>query len=207
MIKPLVKKVVVGPIQTNCYVVECPETGTVLLIDPGDESSRINANLSRLDLVIYTHGHFDHVGGSLDLINRFSPISMIHSEDVEIMASAELHAGEWGFSIKQPPAVDRILEDGDRLEVGNLVFSILHTPGHSNGSICIEGHGLLFSGDTLFAGSIGRTDLPQSSPDKMKNTMRHVIAELDDSNLVFPGHGPSSTMKNEKRSNPFLRFR
>ncbi len=207
MIKPLVRKVVVGPIQTNCYVVECPETGAVLLIDPGDDSSMINEYLARLDLVIYTHGHFDHVGGASDLIKSYSPTSMIHSEDVEIMGSAESHAGEWGFSIKQPPAVDRILEDGDILKVGNLVFSILHTPGHSNGSICIKGHGLLFSGDTLFAGSIGRTDLPQSSPEKMKKTMKQVIAELDDSIVVLPGHGPSSTMKNEKRNNPFLRFR
>lgn len=206
MIKPIVKKIVVGPIQTNCYVVECPETGAVLVIDPGDDPSVINECLSRLDLVIYTHGHFDHVGGAFDLIKRYSPISMIHSEDVEIMSSAELHAREWGFSIQQPPSVDRLLKDGDSVNVGNLVFSILHTPGHSHGSICIKGYGLLFSGDTLFAGSVGRTDLPQSSPEKMKMTMKNIIAKQEDSIVVFPGHGPASTMKNEKRNNPFLRF-
>ncbi len=206
MTKPIVKKVVVGPIQTNCYVVKCPETGAVLVVDPGDDSSAINEYFQRLDLIIYTHGHFDHVGGASDLISRYSPETMIHSEDVEMMSSAKLHAAEWGFSIQQPPTVNRILTNGDSIKVGNLVFSVLHTPGHSRGSICIKGHDLFFSGDTLFAGSIGRTDLPQSSPANMKTTMKNIIAEQEDSFVILPGHGPASTMKNEKKNNPFLRF-
>ncbi|MCK5131817.1 MAG: MBL fold metallo-hydrolase [Candidatus Sabulitectum sp.] len=206
MIKPLVNTIVVGVIQTNCYVVKCPETGAVLVIDPGDDHTLIEAGLTGVDSIIYTHGHFDHVGGAAGLIRRFAPETMIHSADAEIMASAAIHAGELGFRIQQPPPPDRLLEDGDLVNVGMLTFRIRHTPGHSRGSICIEGHGLLFSGDTLFAGSIGRTDLPQSSPEKMRASLEQIVLRFDDRIVVFPGHGPSSTMKYEKRNNPFLRF-
>ncbi len=206
MIKPLVRTIVVGAIQTNCYVVKCPETGAVLVIDPGDDHIAIEDGLSRVDTIIYTHGHFDHAGGAAGLIRRFAPQTMIHSADVEILASAAVHAGEWGFRIQQPPPPDRLLEDGDQISVGGLTFRIVHTPGHSRGSVCIAGCGLLFSGDTLFAGSIGRTDLPQSSPEEMKNTLKHIVAHFDPRLIVYPGHGPSSTMEEEKRSNAFLRF-
>lgn len=206
MIKPLVNTIVVGVIQTNCYVVKCPETGAVLVIDPGDDHTLIEAGLTGVDSIIYTHGHFDHVGGAAGLIRRFSPETMIHSADAEIMASAAIHARELGFRIQQPPPPDRLLEDGDQVNVGMLTFRIRHTPGHSRGSICIEGHDLLFSGDTLFAGSIGRTDLPQSSSEKMRASLEQIVLRFDDRIVVLPGHGPSSTMKYEKRNNPFLRF-
>jgi glyoxylase-like metal-dependent hydrolase (beta-lactamase superfamily II) len=204
--KPVVGLIVTGAIQTNCYTVKCPETGEVLVIDPGDDSALIGESLNRVDSIVYTHGHFDHAGGAAGLIRRFSPVTMIHSADAEILSTASVHAAEWGFRIEQPPAADRLLGDGDRIEVGSLTFIVRHTPGHSKGSICIEGHGLLFSGDTLFAGSVGRTDLPQSSPEAMRASLRNTVVLFDDDLIVFPGHGPSSTMKIEKRSNPYLRF-
>ena len=204
MKKPIVKRIVVGGVQTNCYVVKCPETGAVMIIDPGDTDQAIEEGIQRVDTIIYTHGHFDHVGGALGLIRSYSPLTMIHSADVDIMASAASHSGEWGFSILQPPPPDRLLKDGDEVEVGNMTFKILHTPGHSPGSVCVLGHGLLFSGDTLFAGSIGRTDLPGSSPEAMKETLKNIILLLDDDLTVYPGHGPSTTIRKEKRNNPFL---
>ncbi|MCD4708900.1 MAG: MBL fold metallo-hydrolase [Candidatus Sabulitectum sp.] len=206
MIKPLVKTIVVGEIQTNCYVVKCPGTGDVLVIDPGNDHAVIERDLRRINSIIYTHGHFDHVGGAAGLIRRFAPETMMHSADIEIMASAAIHAREWGFVIEQPPPADRLLEDGDSVSVGKLTFRIRHTPGHSRGSICVEGHGLLFSGDTLFAGSIGRTDLPQSSPKKMEVTLERIVAHFDPGLVLYPGHGLSSTMGEEIRNNPFLRF-
>ncbi len=206
MIKPIVKTIVVGGVQTNCYIVKCPETGAVLIIDPGDDYTVIKEGLSRVDIIVYTHGHFDHVGGAAGLIRRFAPQTMIHSADVEIMASAAVYSEQWGFRIQQPPPPDRLLEDGDRINAGMLTFYVRHTPGHSRGSICLEGHGLLFSGDTLFAGSIGRTDLPQSSPEEMRTTLEKIVTHFDDKIVVLPGHGPSSTMKEEKRNNPFLKF-
>lgn len=206
MIKPIVSTVVVGAIQTNCYVVRCPETGAVLVIDPGGTPSLIENALTEIDTIIYTHGHFDHVGGAAELIRRYNPKTMIHSADLEIMSSAAASAGEWGFRIQQPPRPDRLLEDGDSISIGSLVFSIKHTPGHSRGSIVIEGHGLLFTGDTLFAGSIGRTDLPQSSPEKMRKSLKLIVSDCDKELVVYPGHGSSSTIAEEIRSNPFLRF-
>lgn len=206
MINPIVNTVVVGEIQTNCYVVKCPETGAVLVIDPGGDPSLIEKALTEIDTIIYTHGHFDHVGGAAELISRFNPKTMIHSADLEIMSSAAAVAGEWGFRIQQPPPPDRLLEDGDKISIGSLVFSIKHTPGHSRGSICIEGHGLLFTGDTLFAGSIGRTDLPQSSPERMRKSLKLIVSDYDKELVVYPGHGPSSTLAEEIRNNPFLRF-
>ncbi len=206
MIKPIVSTIIVGAIQTNCYVVKCPETGAVLVIDPGDDHVLIERGLTRLDVIIYTHGHFDHVGGSAMLVKRFAPETMIHRADADTMASAASHGAEWGFKIHQPPPADRFLEEGDSVEVGRLTFLIKHTPGHSRGSICVEGHGLLFSGDTLFAGSVGRTDLPGSSPEEMRNTLKRIAMHFDRSTAVFPGHGSATTMEHEMKNNPFLQF-
>lgn len=206
MIKPVVKKTVVGPIQTNCYTVRCPETGKVLVIDPGADSRILDQELEQVDCIIYTHGHFDHVGGAVSLIRRFSPETMIHREDAEMLSGAAVHAAEWGFMIQQPPSPHRLLHNGDTVNVGALSFRILHTPGHSGGSICISGHGLVFSGDTLFAGSVGRTDLPGSSPAKMRESLENMVVLFDDDMVVHPGHGSSSTIGNEKRHNPFLQF-
>jgi glyoxylase-like metal-dependent hydrolase (beta-lactamase superfamily II) len=206
VIEPFVKKTVVGPIQTNCYTIRCPETGKVLVIDPGADSSVLDQELDRVDCIVYTHGHFDHVGGASGLIRRFSPETMIHLEDVEMLSSAVVHAAEWGGMIQQPPPPHRLLHHGDTVDVGVLSFSIIHTPGHSGGSICISGHGLVFSGDTLFAGSVGRTDLPGSSPSKMRDSLKNRVMLFDDNLAVLPGHGPPSTMGKEKKHNPFLKF-
>jgi len=206
VIKPVVKTIVVGPIQTNCYAVRCPETGKVLVIDPGADSSALDQELEKADCIIYTHGHFDHVGGAVVLIRRFSPETMIHLEDAEMLSSAAVHAAELGFNIQQPPPARRFLQGGDTVNVGVLSFSVIHTPGHTGGSICISGHGLVFTGDTLFAGSAGRTDLPGSFPDRMRDSLENKVVLFDDGLVVFPGHGPSSTMGDEKRHNPFLRF-
>lgn len=206
MIEPVVKKTVVGPIQTNCYTVRCPVTGVVLVIDPGADSRVLNQELGQVDCIIYTHGHFDHVGGASGLIKRFSPETMIHREDAEMLSGAAAHAAEWGFMIQQPPPPHRLLHHGDTVDIGALSFSIVHTPGHSGGSICISGHGLVFSGDTLFAGSVGRTDLPGSSPSRMRDSLENRVVLFDDDLVVLPGHGHSTTMGQEKKHNPFLQF-
>ncbi len=160
--------------------------------------------LDRVDLIVYTHGHFDHIGGSFDLIEKYKPVSCIHSADLEMMKTAAQHASDWGFSIKQPPDATRLLSDGDILSVGSLSFKVLHTPGHSPGSICLSGHGIAFTGDTLFAGSIGRTDLPASSFGDIQRSLGKIVQKLAGDCLIYPGHGPSTVMNRELENNPFL---
>jgi len=204
VINPSVSRLVVGCVQTNCYIVQCPETGAVLVIDPGDDSNLIGKRLTQINTILYTHGHFDHVGGAAGLLEEHAAETMIHSADAAMMASAALHAAGWGFSIQQPPPPSKLLKGGDRINVGSLLFEVIHTPGHSMGSICLSGHGLLFSGDTLFSGSIGRTDLPGSSDSEMQKTLKYLVSHLNDDILVYPGHGHSTTILTEKRTNPFL---
>ena len=206
MSRPSVIRIEAGPIMTNCYVLTCPSTGEVLVIDPGDDADMLAEGLSRVDALVYTHGHFDHCGAAAGLIRRFSPVTMIHAEDVPLLASASRAASQWGFSVEQPPPPDRELADGDMVSAGEMTFRVIHTPGHSPGSICLYGHGLLFSGDTLFAGSIGRTDLPGSSAAGMEASLKSLLSAVAGDTVVYPGHGPSTSMDLERSGNPFLQF-
>jgi len=202
--KPEIQKIVVGPVQTNCFIVKCPVSGKILVIDPGDDSEYILQQLDRVDFIVYTHGHFDHIGGAVDLITKYKPVTCIHSADKEMMRTAAQYASDWGFKIKQPPEATKLLRDGDSLAVGSLVFKVLHTPGHSPGSICLSGYGIAFSGDTLFAGSIGRTDLPASSFSDIQRSLEKIVNQFTGDCLIYPGHGSSTTMNKELENNPFL---
>lgn len=204
MNEPVIEFLEVGPIGTNCYLVTCPETGEVMVIDPGDEAERIAGGIPRLDLIVHTHGHFDHCGGTAGLVKIFPCMTMIHRADAGMLLNAANAASAWGFTVLPPPPAGRLLEDGDAIRVGSLTFSVLHTPGHSPGSICLSGHGSLFSGDTLFRDSIGRTDLPGSCQAEMERSLRRLAGEVPATAAVLPGHGRSSTMERELRYNPFL---
>lgn len=204
MIKPEVKRIEVGPVATNCYILSCPVTGSVIVIDPGDEPDIISEYLTRIDVIVYTHGHFDHSGGASELIRRFSPVTMIHHLGTPMLAIAGRAGAQWGFPVEQPPAPMKELRHGDSISSGDMRFKVIHTPGHSPGSICIYGHGLLFSGDTLFSGSIGRTDLPGSSSMDIRKSLALIINQVSPGAIVYPGHGPETTLQNEIRTNPYL---
>nr|WP_320115623.1 MBL fold metallo-hydrolase [uncultured Desulfuromonas sp.] len=204
----LVETLAVGPLQVNCYLVACPRTKHALVIDPGDEGDRILEMIDKLGLkvkmVVNTHGHFDHVGANHQVLAATGVELCMHRDDLPLLKVAAKQAAGYGLPAVQSPDPKRFLESGDLIEVGDLSFEVIHTPGHSPGGICLYGEGHLFSGDTLFAGSIGRTDLPGGDMKQLLSHIRSQLMVLPDATVVHPGHGPESTIGREKTVNPFL---
>ncbi len=204
----IIKTITVGPIMTNCYVVGCEETRKGAVIDPGDDVDRIlltaaDEKLS-IDCIINTHGHFDHVGGNSRLKKATGAQLLIHAKDAPMLARAAETAAAWGLQADNSPAPDRLLAETDTVQVGGLTFRILHTPGHTPGGISLLCDGHVFVGDTLFAGSVGRTDFPGGDFDTLKKSIQQKLFALDDQVVVWPGHNQETTIGREKRSNPFV---
>jgi len=197
-----------GPLDVNCYIVGSKSTGHAAVFDPGGHVDKI---LSRLDdyhlkakWIINTHGHFDHIGGNRALVERTGAELMIHEADLPLLGVAEQHAANFGLTTEASPQPSRILQDGDILNLDDLEFQVIHTPGHSPGGICLLFADRLIVGDTLFSGSIGRTDLPGGDHQQLIRNIKNKLLVLPDEIRVYPGHGPESTIGQEKRYNPFL---
>ena len=203
-----IETLAVGPLQVNCFIVACEKNREALVVDPGDEAERIlkrlHASGLQLKLVVNTHGHFDHVGGNRLLVEESGAELLIHQDDLPVLRRARDHATLYGMSVTPSPEPSRLLAGGEILTVGELRLQVLHTPGHSPGGICLLGDGHLFSGDTLFAGSVGRTDLPGGDHDTLIEGIRRQLLVLPDETVVHPGHGPDTTIGREKRVNPYL---
>jgi len=206
----MISRLIVGPVEANCYIISCGAGGKAVVIDPGGDGERILAELDRLNLtaaaVVNTHGHFDHVGANGLLVERTGAPLMIHEAGLPFLVSTAENAGFYGLKMDPSPEPDRLLSDGDRICTGEIEFEILHTPGHSPGGICFLTEKIIFTGDTLFAGSIGRTDLHGGDMDTLMESIRKKILVLDEETIVYPGHGPSTTIGREKRNNPFLQW-
>jgi hydroxyacylglutathione hydrolase len=204
----IIKTLVVGPIQANCFILGHEETREAAVIDPGDEAQRILATLRQdqltLKTIINTHGHFDHVGGNRALKEATGAPILIHSGDAPMLAQLANSAAAWGMQVENSPAPDRLLEDGDEIGFGDLTLRVIHTPGHSPGGIALFTPGHLFVGDTLFAGSIGRTDFPGGDYGTLIQSVRQRLFTLGDEVQVYPGHGPATTLGREKQFNPFF---
>ena len=204
---PSVSGLTVGAFQENCYLVADETAGVSVLIDPGAEADRLISVIERSGTeptaIWLTHAHLDHVGAIAGLERRWRLPIYLHPLDEPLYSMASRQAALYGLPFEQPPAADRTLGDGDVLEVGRFRFSVMHAPGHAPGHVVIHGHGLAFVGDCLFAGSIGRTDLPLSNPRDLAESLDRIV-HLPEDTVVYPGHGPPTTVGTEARSNPFL---
>jgi glyoxylase-like metal-dependent hydrolase (beta-lactamase superfamily II) len=198
----------VGPFEENCYLVADEVTGRGVLIDPGDEASRIVRMVrdsgAELEAIWLTHAHIDHIGAVAAVKRAWDVPVFLHPADAPLYAAGATQASFYGLDFEQPGPPERTLADGDRLRVGDLEFEVLHAPGHSPGLVVFHGNGVLLAGDLLFAGSIGRTDLPLSSPRDMEASLARVMRQLPDETAVHPGHGPGTSIGRERATNPFV---
>ncbi len=197
----------VGPLQSNAYIIGDEETKQAVVIDPGDEGDRIlevaKANNLEIKEIICTHAHFDHVGAAADIKRETGATIIMHKEDLETYSLAKDQAAFWGYQVDDLPQPDGFVDEGDEIKIGSLSFMVMHTPGHSKGGICLYGEGVVITGDTIFKGSIGRTDFPGGSIEELKRSFRRII-ELPDDTRVLSGHGPETTIGYEKQTNFFM---
>lgn len=198
----------VGPLVVNAYVVEHVTSRKAVVIDPGGDGEAILRGVSGLGLtvekILLTHGHFDHVGAVALLREQTGAPVHIHPADVELMREASRQGMLFGLSVPDPPPPDVLVGDGDVVSFQGEEFRVAHTPGHTPGCVSYIVGKMAFVGDLVFAGSVGRTDLPGGDHDRLIVSVRTKIFPLADDTVLFPGHGPATTVGEEKRTNPFF---
>ena len=197
----------VGAFQENSYLVVDDATGQGVLVDPGAEPERLLEMVAEADAALQaiwlTHAHIDHIGGIVGVKRRFDVPIFLHPADRPLYDRGAMQAAYYGLPFDQPPSPDRSLAEGDVLELGSLTFRVLHVPGHAPGHVVFLSGDRMLGGDLLFAGSIGRTDLPLADPVRMDESLERICA-LADETIVYPGHGPVTSIGIERTSNPFL---
>ncbi len=203
------RRLEIMPFGTNCYLVASEQTGDSMIIDPAGDAMRIMKNINELGLrvrmIVATHTHPDHLGATRYIKETTGAGFAVHSAEANNLEHANYsQLTAMDPTIKSPPPADRLLQDGDSIEIGNLNFKVLHTPGHSPGGISIAGCGVVFSGDALFNMGIGRTDGPGCSYELLISSIRNKLLTLPDQTTVLPGHGPKTTIGYERRGNSFL---
>jgi hydroxyacylglutathione hydrolase len=200
--------VIVGALETNCYLVYCEETRACAVIDPGADPEKIISAIADLELkpviVLNTHGHVDHIGGNSDIVGKYRVPLAMHAADTGMLQVSDYIELSLLLGARNSPPPDRLLAEGDEIAVGRITLRVMHIPGHTAGSVGFVAAGVLFSGDTLFCGGVGRTDLPGGSWKDLEKSIRERILTLPEETIVLPGHGPWTTVEQERDSNPFL---
>ena len=204
----IIKALAVGPIMANCFIVGCKETLEAVVIDPGDEADRILQSVTDLNLtvknILNTHGHFDHVSANKGIHAATGAPILIHALDAPMLQQISASAANWGLTAQDSPRPDRTIDEGDTITFGKITFKVIHTPGHTPGGVSFYADGHVFVGDTLFAGSIGRTDFPGGDFRTLKSSIQNKLFTLGDEIRVHTGHGPETTIGREKQYNPFV---
>jgi len=205
----LIRTFTLGPLDTNCYLAADPASGQSIIIDPAEPSpllvETVRSEHFSIEGIVATHAHGDHIGGNDALKVEFGCPIMVHEREAAALTDSYLNLSTLaGIGCIESPPADRLLRDGDQIRLGDLSLRVIHTPGHSPGSLCLHVNGVLFSGDTLFAGGIGRTDFPGGSMEEILDSIRTRLMALPDDTIVYPGHGPETTIGDERRHNPFL---
>ena len=204
------KKFIVGKLQANSYILFTDNLEKCLIIDPGDEAHKLTEFIKNIGLkpagIILTHGHFDHCAAAKELKSLYKIPVMIHKDDRDLLTSPLYVELADLLNISIPPKADLLLKDDETIIEGGIELKVIHTPGHTQGSICLKSTGnLLFTGDTLFKGSVGRSDLQESDSNKLKKSL-NILKQFPPDTIILPGHGESSTIKQEIELNSFLKF-
>ena len=204
----ILERIAVGPLAVNCYIIGCEKTRQLAVIDPGDEVERIESAIKKNDLslkyILLTHGHVDHVAQLARLKNKIPAEVLMHAEDLFLFENISIQAVMFGLPDPGHPQPDRFVTDDEKLRLGELELRVLHTPGHSPGSVTYQIKDNLFVGDLIFSGSIGRTDLPGGNYETLITAVQKKIFTFPDETKIYPGHGPMTTVGQERRFNPFF---
>ena len=204
----VLEKIIVGPLSVNCYIMGCSKSKKMAVIDPGGDADKIWQKIQKIgysfEYIINTHGHPDHTAGNKELKEKSLAKILSHPDDVAMMTTREnLFSSIFDFDPSPPP--DQLITEGQVITLGDISLKVIHTPGHSPGGICLLSGNIIFTGDTLFADGIGRTDFPGGNYAQLISSIKNKLYTLDDQLRILPGHGEESTMGKEKRNNPFVR--
>lgn len=201
--------IIVGPLQTNCYIIVLISTNTGIIIDPGDEPEKILKVIEekkdlKVKYIFHTHSHIDHINGTGIIKGKTSAKTYLHYDDISLYKNVKTQGEQFGIKVNNQPLIDEFYKDGDKIVIDGITFEVIHTPGHTPGSVCLKVFDILFTGDTLFNMGIGRTDLWGGSYTDLMTSIKEKLFTLKDETNVFPGHGLETTIGYEKRNNPFF---
>jgi glyoxylase-like metal-dependent hydrolase (beta-lactamase superfamily II) len=206
--KPIIKRLVVGSLSANCWIVGKESAGEGLVIDPGGNSETINRAIDEtgldIKIIVLTHGHSDHIAALRDIQDKTGAEVAIHIEDADFLEGRGSYSSQFGISYRTPHPPERLLREGDTIDVGRMSFKVIHTPGHTPGSICLLTDFGVFTGDTIFRRGIGTTMMPGSSRPQLLDSIHKKLMTLPDETVIYPGHGRETTIGAERRDNPYV---